>query len=156
MSENDESEILDARVPGVNVPYEWDAGECASQFYIKLRDEGKITATKCTTCDRTYLPPRSTCPECFDELSEWVEVEKQGELVTYTVVEYEEPLIQPEDPPLIYGVIDLDGADTYLTHIIGDVDPDEVQTGMELEAVLKEKSEREGNILDIKHFRPVK
>ncbi len=146
---------MDARVPGVNVPYEWDAGECASEFYIKLRDEGKITATKCEKCDRSYLPPRSTCPECFDELTEWVEVEKEGELVSYTIVNYEEPLIQPRKPPLVYGIIDLKGADTCFTHIIGEVEPDEIETGMKVKAVLKDESEREGNILDIKHFKPV-
>ncbi len=155
MSEKKGGEILDAQVPGVNVPYEWDAGECASKFYIKLRDEGKITATRCSKCDKNYLPPRSTCPECFDELDEWVEVETEGKLVTYTVVNYEEPIIQPIDPPIMYGVINLEGADTYFTHIIRNVDPENVETGMRLEAVLKDKSDREGNILDIKYFKPV-
>ncbi len=156
MSEKEESGILDARVPGVNVPYEWDAGECASEFYINLRDKGKITATKCTNCDKTYLPPRNTCPQCFDELTEWVEVEKEGKLVTYTVVNYEEPLIQPKEPPIVYGIINLEGADTYFTHIIDEVDSDDVETGMRVKAVLKDESQREGNILDIKHFKPVK
>jgi uncharacterized OB-fold protein len=50
-------------------------------------------------------------------------------------------------------VIKLDGADTGLTHIIGEADPSEVKIGMRVEAVLKEN--REGNILDIKYFKPL-
>lgn len=55
--------------------------------------------------------------------------------------------------PIIYGIINLNGADTGLVHMIGETDPSKVYIGMHLEAVFKQ--EREGNILDIKHFRPL-
>lgn len=151
-----EEEILKAPVPGVNVPYEWDAGEHGSKFLAKIRDEEKILATKCSNCGRSYIPPRNVCPDCFEEISEWVEVAEHGELVTYTVVNYEEPLIQPEEPPLIYGIIKLDGADTGLVHLLGEIEPADLKHGIEVEAVFRDESEREGNILDIKYFKPVK
>ena len=73
-------------------------------------------------------------------------------VVTYTVNYYPLP-IHPAKEPLVYGIIQLDGADTGLTHIIGEVDPSKVHIGMRVEAVFKEQ--REGNILDIMYFRPV-
>ncbi len=36
---------------------------------------------------------------------------------------------------------------------MGEVDPEQVQIGMRVEAVFKE--EREGNIFDIRYFRPI-
>ena len=55
--------------------------------------------------------------------------------------------------PFIYGIILLDGADTGLTHFLGEVDPEDMRIGMRVEAVFQE--EREGSILDIKYFRPI-
>lgn len=150
----DNKKILDAKVPGVNVPYEWDAGECASKFFIKIRDEEEIWGTKCPKCDKTYLPPREVCPDCFEEDLNWVKIEGEGELVTFTKVNYEEPLIQPKEPPIYYGVVKLDGADTGLTHFLGEVEPEDLESGMRMKAVFKEKSEREGSFLDIKYFKP--
>ena len=73
-------------------------------------------------------------------------------MVTYTVTHYPLP-VHPAKEPLLYAVIQLDGADTGLTHLLGEVELDKITIGMKVEAVFKE--EREGNILDIKHFRPL-
>lgn len=155
MDKGSKEEILDAGVPGIKVPYGWDAGEYASKFFTEIRDNGRILGTRCSSCGKTYIPPRSTCPECFDRITEWVELSKRGSLLTYTVVDYEVPLIQPSEPPIIYGIIKLDGADTGFVHILGEVDPDELEPGLRVEAVLRDEEEREGNVLDIKYFRPV-
>lgn len=155
MSNESEEEILNARVPGIKVPYGWDAGEYASKFFTEIRDNGKILGTRCSSCGKTYIPPRSTCSKCFDHIDEWVELGKQGTLLTYTVVNYEFPLIQPSEPPILYGIIKLDQADTGFVHILDEVDLDDLEPGLRVEAVLKDKDEREGNILDIRYFRPV-
>jgi len=39
-------------------------------------------------------------------------------------------------------------------HKLGEVDPQQVAIGMEVEAVWKPEAEREGSILDIRYFRP--
>jgi hypothetical protein len=39
-------------------------------------------------------------------------------------------------------------------HKLGEVDPDAVHVGLEVEAVWKPKAQREGSILDIEYFRP--
>jgi uncharacterized protein len=148
--ENIEPMVYKSRI---NVPYQWWAGETASRFFISLRDDQKILGTKCTQCGKTYVPPRKTCPTCFTQNEEWIEVSPVGTLVTYTVVRRQLASL-PKKPPIIYGLIHLEGSDTSLLHIIDEVKPEEVKVGMKLQA--KFASERTGNIFDIEYFRPVK
>jgi uncharacterized OB-fold protein len=127
------------------------AGATGSKFLIDIRDNKKITGIKCPSCSKVYVPPRLHCPACFVRMSEWVDLSGKGTLDTYTVVRYKEPY-QPKEPPIIYGVIKLDGADTGMYGILGEVDPLNVKIGMRVEPVFKE--EREASLLDIDHFKP--
>lgn len=138
----------------VKLPATWHVGETGSRFYVELRDHGRIWGTKCPKCALTYVPPKSTCPACFSEIKEWVEVGKTGTLLTYTDVNYSVPDIQPEKTPYFLGIIKLDGASNGFLHMLGEVTIDELKTGMRMEAVLRDK--RVGDYLDIKYFRPVK
>lgn len=147
----EEEEIL--VVPGkIDIPNRYSAGGVASRFLIGLRDNKKIMGIKCPTCNRVYVPPRSTCKGCFGQLDEWVEVSDEGTLLTYTIVYQPEPP-QPVEPPIAYGIIQLDGADTGFIHLLGGVDFEQLRIGMKVQAVFKE--EREGSILDIKYFKPL-
>lgn len=85
-------------------------------------------------------------------MDEWVEVSNEGTLVTYTVVHQAEPPY-PVETPFVYGIIKLDGADTDMAHIIGEVNPKKLRIGMRMQVVFKE--ERVGSILDIKYFKPI-
>jgi uncharacterized OB-fold protein len=38
---------------------------------------------------------------------------------------------------------------------MGEVAPEDVEIGMQVEAVFKPKNERSGSILDVEYFRPV-
>ncbi len=137
----------------IKVPYTWSVGETGSRFLIELRDRKKIFGAKCSKCDRVYLPPRKSCGQCFSENLEWVELGSQGTLITYTVVHYESSAM-PMKPPFAYGIIQLDGASTSLLHLLGEVNFQDIKTGMRVEAVFKD--ERIGDIMDIQYFRPVR
>lgn len=140
-------------LPGkMEVPYRTYAGPIASRFFVEIRDNKKLYGTKCAKCKKVYVPPKSVCPGCFTRLSEFVGVSDEGTVMSFTEVRYKEP-VQPVDPPFITGIIKLDGADTGLVHFIGETDAAKVSIGMRVKAVFKEK--REGNILDIKYFKPV-
>ena len=133
------------------MPYRYYAGATASRFFIELRDNERITGTRCLHCNRVYVPPRSTCFRCFNKLDDWVELNGRGTLQSYTVVHYSLP-VHPQLSPSIYGVILLDGADTGLVHFLGEVEPEELRIGMRLTPLFR--AQRKGNILDIKYFRP--
>jgi len=143
-------------IPGkMEVPYEHSVGALASRFYIELRDNKKIMGIRCPECNKVIMPPRSVCAKCFSKLdeSQFVELTGKGTVTTYTVVNYYEP-VHPVDAPFACAVIKLDGADTGLTHLLGEVDFDEIEAGMRVEPVFKQK--REGNLLDIEYFKPSK
>jgi len=137
----------------ISVPYTWTVGSTLSRFYCELRDSGKIWGNRCPSCNKVFVPPKVKCIYCYKDLNDWVMLPGTGTLETYTVVRYEEPMLHPRKAPFVFGAVKMDGADTAMVHLIGDVDPEEVKVGMRVEAVLEE--EREGNILDIKHFRPI-
>jgi hypothetical protein len=136
----------------MEMPYKTFVGTLASKFFIELRDNKKILGIRCPRCKLVYMPPRAVCGKCFAKLDEWVELSDKGTVLTYTVVNYKEP-IQPMDPPFAYGIIQLNGANTGFLHCISGVDPKKLKIGMRVQAVFKEK--REGNMLDIKYFQPL-
>lgn len=137
----------------ISVPYTWTVGSTLSKFYCELRDNGKIWGNRCPSCGAVFVPPKAKCIYCYKDPADWVELPGTGTLESYTVVRYEETMLHPRKAPFVYGLVRMDGADTALVHLVDEVDPEEVKVGMRVEAVLAE--EREGNILDIKYFRPV-
>ena len=127
-------------------------GDFNTKFFTELRENRKILGVRCPKCNRVYMPPRSVCGKCFSKLDEWVELSGKGTLSSYTVVHYSEPY-HLTAPPIIYGIIKLDGADTGFTHLLGEVDSEKLRIGMRVQAVFKGK--REANIQDIKYFKPI-
>lgn len=136
------------------MPYTWAAGETSSYFLTQLRDHAKIWGTRCSACRMTFIPPRKNCPRCVTTDTTWVELPPRGVLQTYTVIHFSEPALQLSKPPYLYGIVKLDGADTGLTHFLGEVEPGKLRSGMRMEAVFKKKEERCGQITDLFYFRP--
>jgi len=148
------TEVEEIVFPGkISVPYWWTVGSTLSKWYVQLRDDGEIWANRCPTCEMVFVPPKIKCINCYKDCSEWVKLPGTGTVETFTVVNYKEPGIHPKKAPFVYGVVKMDGADTSLVHFIEGVKPAKVKVGMRVEAVLAK--ERQGNILDIKHFRPI-
>ncbi len=134
----------------IYIPNTYSAGAVGSRFLIALRDKKRIMGTRCATCNRVYVPARSICKDCYGQLDELVEVSDKGTLLTYTVCNQPNP-VQPVESPVVYGIIQLDGADTGFVHMLGEIDPEQIRIGMRVQAVFKE--EREASILDIKYFK---
>lgn len=137
----------------IRLRYNWWLGEIGSRFYRELRDRCTIWGLKCSRCQKIYVPPKENCPQCFSQMKEWVEVGNTGTVTTFTVVRYAVPNIQPEEPPFVLAKIHLDGAESGFIHMIGEVDLHTLKIGMRVKAVFREQ--REGNLLDIRYFKPV-
>ena len=136
----------------IYIPNTFSAGAVGSRFLIELRDKKRIMGMRCPTCNRVYVPARSICKDCYGQLDEWVEISDKGTVLTYAT-DYETKSIQPTGTPIIYGISQLDGADTGFVHMLGEVDPEQLRVGMRVQAVFQK--EREGSILDIKYFKPL-
>jgi uncharacterized OB-fold protein len=146
-----EPDVIEGRL---HVAYHNWYGALASSFLREIRDHKRLMGTRCLSCGKVHMPPRSVCPGCFASLHEWVELPPAGVLLTYTLVNHTySTYCQPREAPYYVGIVQLDGADTGLCHLLGELHGQEVRVGMRVEAVFRE--ERVGNILDIAHFRPV-
>ena len=132
--------------------FSYTAGAVRSRFLAELRDNQKILGTRCHKCNMVWVPARSTCIKCFTALSDFEQVSDIGKIQSFCVVNRSQPFY-PADPPFVYGIIQLDGADTGLVHMIDETHPEQLKTGMKVKAVFRK--ERTGSILDIECFRPL-
>ncbi|HEV3474171.1 MAG TPA: Zn-ribbon domain-containing OB-fold protein [Actinomycetota bacterium] len=138
----------------VDARYAWDAGIAVSEYLRGLK-AGRILARSCRQCRRILVPPRMFCEQCFRPTDRWLQVRDTGRVNTFSIcyIRWDmEPLREPELP----AVIEIDGASPGMgfMHKLGEVEPDAVAVGLEVEAVWKPEEEREGSILDIRYFRP--
>ena len=131
----------------------YTVGIAGEKFFGEIKDNARFMGTRCPACDLTYVPPRLYCERCFAQLEEWVEVETRGTVHTFTVVHLALDG-SPADEPQVLAFVQLEGSDGGLVHRLGGVSPDEVEIGMAVEAVFKEKADRQGSVLDIEYFKP--
>jgi uncharacterized OB-fold protein len=133
--------------------YQWSTGDAIGRFLAGLEDR-QILAAVCPDCDDRIVPARSFCRNCHVGTDGFEPVSDVGQISTHTVVEVEnEPA--PADPPYVIAVINLEGADTGMVHIIDSGSPGEIESGDDVEACWKSPSNREGRITDIEHFSEV-
>jgi hypothetical protein len=93
------------------------------------------------------------CERCFRPTDAWRQVESTGLVQTFSICHVRWDMERLETPE-IPAVIRIDGSDGGLLHVLGEVDPDDVRVGMEVEAVWRPVGERTGSILDVAYFRP--
>lgn len=126
-------------------------GVAGERFFGEIKDSGRILGSRCSSCQRTYVPATIFCERCLHEITEWLDMGIQGELTTFTILHVNLDG-SPREKPLIIGFIRF--GDGGLIHVLDEIEPDEVKIGMLFEAVLKPRAERQGSILDIAYFRP--
>ncbi|GAB4402766.1 MAG: Zn-ribbon domain-containing OB-fold protein [Anaerolineales bacterium] len=127
-------------------------GVAGERFFRAIKDEGRILGTRCPECDITYVPATLFCERCMAELTEWVDAGEIGEVHTYTLLFEDLDGNRLAEPEIVAFVRLGDGG---LVHRLGEVEPDELYIGMNVEPVFKPAAERTGSILDILYFRPV-
>ena len=137
----------------IQISYNWTVGKAGGRFFNELKENKKIMGTRCRQCGRVLVPPRIFCEECFVENMEWVEVEPKGTLTTFGESYFSTDGKRLKEPWML-GIVKLNGSDGGLIHFIGEARPEDMKIGMPMEIVFNDK--REGNIMDILYFRPVK
>jgi len=139
-----------------NLQYAWDDGVAIGRYLKELKN-GKIIARKCNKCERIMIPPRMFCELCFRATDKWVYVEDTGSINTFSIsyVHWDAKRIKEGEKPFIPAVIEIDGASEGMgiLHVLGEVDPEVVKSGMRVKAVWKSPEERTGAITDIKYFK---
>lgn len=101
---------------------------------------GMLYGTHCKKCGEKFFPPKPHCPVCGSHDVEWVEVDKEGRLLSYTVVN-----IKPESyqqyPDYVVGIAEADNGFKVLAWVKCR-DPAKLRVGMRVRI---EISKREGD-----------
>jgi len=104
------------------------------RFWEKL-EEGEVYATKCKKCGRLYYPPQGDCAHCLSSDVEWVKLNKEAILETYTHALQRPAGFGQYEPYIIAIAKTRDGV-----RVMGwleDVKLEDVKVGMKLEMSAK-------------------
>jgi len=105
------------------------------QHYLS---QGELKASRCTDCQRVFLPVRSLCPDCGQDDLEWVGLSGKGKLAAFTSV-YIGPTFMIEEgfnreKPYLTGIVELEEGPRISARLLGlDADkPAEIKIGTPL------------------------
>lgn len=130
--------------------YTRSTGPVVGRFLTELRNR-KIVGIKASD-GRVVVPPMEYDPDTAEELSEFVEVASEGEIVSYAWVTQPREA-HPLDKPFAWAMVKLDGADVPMIHCVAADAESDVSTGARVRAVWAD--ETIGFITDIRHFELV-
>jgi len=150
-------DYLRVEIP-TDLPYRWSTGPYVGKFFAELRDNGKIYSSKCPSCGFLFTPPRVVCPRCHIRLPmwpDWQESGPKGTILTFSVVKapfHDTVTGRLRKVPYTAAGIKLHNGGV-LEHFLDEKDETKIKVGMRVEAVLKPREQRRGNMEDILFFR---
>lgn len=130
--------------------YTRSTGPVIGRFLTELRNRN-IVGIKASD-GRVVVPPMEYDPNTAEELSEFVEVGQQGEVVSFAWVK-EPREAHPMDVPFAWAMIKLDGADVPMIHCVAAASEDTIATGARVQVVWAD--ETIGYMTDIRCFELV-
>jgi hypothetical protein len=130
--------------------YTRSTGPVVGRFLTELRNRN-IVGIKASD-GRVIVPPMEYDPDTAEELSEFVEVGQQGEIVSWCWVK-EPREAHPMDQPFAWAMIKLEGADVPMIHCVAADAESDLATGATVKAVWAD--ETVGFITDIRCFELV-
>ena len=98
--------------------------------FMDYLEEGKVMASSCGKCGRTFFPPRADCPGCFSDSLGWVEVDRKGTLETFSEMKFG-PVGFEDDLPYTIAVVNFKDFKMF-GRLADDMDPGGASIGMEL------------------------
>ena len=101
-----------------------------NQEFFDAASQGRLLVKKCTACGEFHHYPRSICPHCFSDRTEWRDAKGTGTVYTYSVLRRGVP------EPYCIAYVTLDEGVSMLTNIV-DCDLDAVRIGQKVKVVFK-------------------
>lgn len=133
MSDQQQTSKLKVRAPRVNDetrPF-WDATA-----------QGKLLVKKCNDCGENHFYPRTFCPFCFSDNTEFLECSGRGVIYSYSVT-------RRTKEPWAIAYVSLEEGPTMMTNII-DCDFDKLSIGQPVEVAFVDTGENTA----LPFFRP--
>ena len=105
--------------------------ETKASDFITYLEQGKVMATRCQKCGAAYFPPKMDCPKCLLSDLEWFEIKGDGELATYTVVNYG-PTGFENDVPYTLAIGDFKDGVRIFGRLSRNIEGGDIKLGMKL------------------------
>jgi uncharacterized protein len=105
--------------------------------------EGKLLVKKCRGCGENHYYPRTLCPFCFSDDTEYLECSGRGVIYSYSVT-------RRTKEPWAIAYVTLEEGPTMMTNLI-DCDFDELSIGQAVEVAFVDTGENTA----LPFFRPV-
>ena len=134
----------------IPLSYEYTAGT-AGEVFLRAMKEGRIVASKCSTCGEVRLPPRTYCLECGGRTRIDVEVLHPGRIASFSTVHLDRNGT-PAKVRTTFALVTFEGVRGGLIHRIlhgGRRDP---QAGGLVRPRFLPPERRKGSILDLDGF----
>lgn len=96
-----------------------------TQPYWEAASEGRLLVKRCQDCGEHHHYPRTACPFCHSERTEWREASGRGIIYSYSVM-------RRAPVPYVIAYVTLAEGATMMTNIV-DCDPDQVRIGQTVE-----------------------
>jgi uncharacterized OB-fold protein len=97
--------------------------------YWDAAAQGRLLLRKCTACGEAHHYPRTICPFCFSDKTEWVTASGRGTLYSYSVM-------RRAPVPYVMAYVTLAEGPTMMTNIV-DCDFDKLSIGQDVKLVFK-------------------
>jgi uncharacterized OB-fold protein len=143
--------VRSVRTPA-ELNYSYTPGAAGSRFLRGLA-EGKILGERCPVCGKVYVPPRGACPTDGVPTRDQVELSNAGTVTSFCVVNVQF-YGSAMEIPYVSALVQLDGSDLPIMHLIQECPADAVRIGMRVEAVWVPPEEFGPTLESIKWFRP--
>ena len=101
-----------------------------NKAYFAAATAGKLVLKFCTDCKQFHHYPRSLCPHCFSDKTEWRDAKGTGTVYTWSVLRRGVPV------PYCIAYVTLEEGVSMMTNIV-DCDLDAVKIGMKVKVVFK-------------------
>ncbi len=88
-----------------------------------------LVAQECTSCGARFFDRRNACAGCFADTFTTVQIAREGEVQTFSIVAFAAPGIPV---PFVASVVDCDGTSVSGNIINVEPDPANIQTGMKV------------------------
>jgi uncharacterized OB-fold protein len=112
------------------------------RYWREQTERYNLLGSECNNCGKRVFPRRSLCPNCRHESRgkmEEVRFEGTGELVTWTRL-HEGQAERGLETPYLMGIVELDEGPRVTAQLV-DLDPDDVELGMDLEVRFRKLGE---------------
>ncbi len=133
------------------VYFRYTVGLAGEKFFREIKDNGRLVASRCLKCGLNYLPPRMFCERCLSQLTEYVQIQNDGTVDTFTEC-YQDAEGNELKEPVTVALVRFPQAHGGIIHRT----KGNVSIGDKVRLLFKERSKRKGSILDIEYFEKIR